>query len=63
MHTFHCPCVFPDPYSINFNEVMIVFFHQVCATLGSTGSCAFDNLNEVIFISNIHVIVLYFDLY
>lgn len=54
------PCI-ARTQVLTYSAVMILmilcFAHQVCATLGSTGSCAFDNLNEVIFISNKYVCI------
>ena len=29
------------------NRIRKYFFHQLCATLGTTGACAFDKLTEI----------------
>lgn len=36
----------PEKYYIHDFDSLVIF-RQVCATLGTTGACAFDNLDEV----------------
>lgn len=34
-------------YSFLYNTHVILLYAQVCATLGTTGACSFDNIKEI----------------